>query len=248
MRNTLAGLAWVMAGVTHAAASDSALNVRRSGAVEVFDIGNPVVPPISNGISIDLPTVASDGAATPQPHWFWVGFAPNVVSTFFGVGLGLPTGLFLNRRSLKSSIEREEAQQRDLTRRAFSVLIASIEYNQAQLPILMNSRDGALISSGLDIVAWDAVKHQILNGSNNPELHRAVALYFLDLADLQRISEMYIGTYLGIAGAFSGVEEQRNVLLGNLKQGCEKLLIKGQTLLDVLRTESNLGPTDSTVA
>ncbi len=147
-------------------------------------------------------------------NWFWSSFWPNLCSTLVGVILGVPTALWLNAQAGRTANARRETENRERLENGLRAIVAALSYNRERvkscLATLTNNQ--ALFDVGLDAGAWETSRDEITPVLSNPELHRRIALHFVRLATLNRLSSMYLDMVAGIASALGGVDQTRDAL------------------------------------
>ncbi len=111
---------------------------------------------------------------------FWGTFWPDLVATLVGVGLGLPIGLYINSRLIKSTRGAEERARKDALARAAAALRWSITWNGEKAELLVRDiRQGDVpIMTPLETERWEATKAEFVRVAHDPELQARVAYFF----------------------------------------------------------------------
>ena len=165
--------------------------------------------------------------------WNWTLFLPEVVATVTGVALGIPLGLWLNRRA--SELQRRQAEERTKQRRLWllKALQEEVEHNQA----LLNQLEGELKSSkvpfySLDTDMWEFVGGQVAEAISSEEiLTRASRLYFEFDHMKRKIDALFQLFANPVMGASSLWQQRFTALSGSIlahlpptEQLCEEVL------------------------
>ena len=112
--------------------------------------------------------------------WDWTLFLPELVATVIGVGLGIPLGLWLNRRAGKLQRQQEEARTKQRGLWLLKALQEEVEHNQELLSQLEGElKKGEVPLYSLDTDMWEFVGGQVAESiSSEKILTRASRLYF----------------------------------------------------------------------
>jgi len=112
--------------------------------------------------------------------WDCTVFFPELVATVIGVGLGVPLGLWLNRRA--SELQRRQEEKRIKQRRLWllKALQEEVEHDQELLGQLESElKKGGVPLYSLDTDMWEFVGGQVAEAiSSEKILTRASRLYF----------------------------------------------------------------------
>jgi uncharacterized protein YacL (UPF0231 family) len=112
--------------------------------------------------------------------WDWTLFFPELVATVIGVGLGVPLGLWLNRRASELQRRQEEKRIKQRKLRLLKALQKEVEHDQE----LLNQLEGELKTGkvplySLDTDMWEFVGGQVAEAISSEEiLTRTSSLYF----------------------------------------------------------------------
>jgi hypothetical protein len=89
-------------------------------------------PPFSTVLALILPLLGACALAVwaqMKLTTFVEGFVPNLAATMIAVLVGLPGGLWLNRKALALQDERERATRKDRLRHALGQLLGAGRFN-----------------------------------------------------------------------------------------------------------------------
>ena len=178
-------------------------------------------------------------------NWFWSGFWPNLAATFAGIILGVPIALWLNRHMGGVAERNLRADESERLKNRLEVIRATLTHNRQKLLYLdqVLQQDSATFDVGLDLVAWEACRDEIIPFLKNPDLRRRIALYFGRLATVARLSALYLDQAVGVVSALGGVATTRTALKNHLLAFCQQLLTESEQLrTEIERVESAMHP------
>lgn len=166
---------------------------------------------------------------------FWIGFWPQLFATIVGVLIGVPVGLWLNRRAIAvAGVAQEKA---DATRLddALASLVASIEANRGPLNAMATLATGHyLVEPGLETTTWDAVKTEIVSLLRVPDLQRSLAAHFASIDRAARLCDLLAQHSSGVQGAMSNSAQTREVIMTRLVAAASATLEQADALLKVI--------------
>jgi hypothetical protein len=145
---------------------------------------------------------------------FWQAFLPNLASTLVGALLGIPLGLWLNRRV----VSHGEVLRRDADRvrvaHALQVLARALADNRERLKVFAAtlSESKTLFDPALDASAWDAVKGDLTTELSDPALRQQLAYHFSRVQSLLKLNDDYIHFIVGVGASMSSATSARQSL------------------------------------
>lgn len=159
-------------------------------------------------------------------YQFWEDFWPNFASTVFGLLLGLPIALWTNKKLTQSQDQKEQQIQKSRLVNALQIIRQALgENNTRLLTTIATIKSGRVqFDTELDISAWDAVRDDISNHLDDPNLKRRIAYHFSRLATMSKLNSAYLDFSAGIASAIGGVENTKNSLYQALLQNADFLM------------------------
>lgn len=164
--------------------------------------------------------------------WFWSGFWPNLAATLVGIILGVPTALWLNRYVGRAAERNRRADESERLKNGLAVIRAALAHNRPKLLLIdqILRLDKASFDVGLDIVAWDACKDEIVPFLKSPDLQRRIALHFGHLGTTTRLFVLYLDQVAGMTSTLVGIETIRRTLKNHLLAACQELLKESERL------------------
>lgn len=130
---------------------------------------------------------------------FFIAFWPNLASTVFGVGLGVPVALYLNRKLTDQSRAHEASREASLLAGAAHTLIESCDYNSRVLrAIAALSADGEVMRGpDLRTTTWDALCGIVSRHLVEPELLQLLSHHWLRLKRLEDLNTHTFSMHIG---------------------------------------------------
>jgi hypothetical protein len=138
---------------------------------------------------------------------FFDAFWPNLAATAFGVVLGLPFALYLNRRLSEHQSRLQTAETRQRLTAAINVLVEACEYN---IRVLNNMTELSLAGKvmhnpDLRVTTWDAVGAMFSNNCYEPDLVQILSHHWLRL---RRLEELNREMFAREVGSLSRVQDE----------------------------------------
>lgn len=152
-------------------------------------------------------------------------FWPSAAATMFGLIVGLPVALALNRTWLSHKSRPECAENERRLRDALHVLTAALDANTGRLVVLQEKLRNKLcpFDAGLDVASWEVVKPAVLQLLRDPRLQSGLARHFAELASVSRLTAQYLGYVAGAEAVLGGIEAAREKLAIHLLAEAERL-------------------------
>lgn len=149
---------------------------------------------------------------------FWIDFWPNFTSTILGLLLGLPLALWTNRIIINTQGRQKQREEKEKLQNALQIIQQTLNENNTRLESTISTINIEMVQFDiqLDISAWDAVKEDITQYLNDPDLKKRIAYHFSRLATMARLNTMYLDYSAGILSALGGVEKTREALKNTL--------------------------------
>lgn len=117
---------------------------------------------------------------------------PNLISTFVGVFLAIPAGMFVNRRMQRRAERKEEARRAVEERQHIRLLMKSARENHEHLVVIRAQRKDDLLfvhlNTGLDISVYEAARQRMMESIDSLELRTAFISYFAVLASIEKLA------------------------------------------------------------
>lgn len=135
-------------------------------------------------------------------------FWPNLAATLFGVVIGIPIALSINRRLFENQRKFESDQSARRLGDAIAVLVGACRYNAG---VLDSMREASLIgevmhSPDLRLTTWDSVGNVLTSSCANPELLQMLSHHWLRLHRIQALSDEIFARE--VAGALPAIEDK----------------------------------------
>lgn len=153
-------------------------------------------------------------AATP----FWDALWPNLASTLVGTAIGIPVGLFINRRAVWIAERRSLSAENKLIKRSLNALDSALQYNTETLRLLVdkNRREAQKLVKPLDTGTWDAVRPLLPPSFHEPDLLRRLAYHWVQLGQVTAMHHMILQQQL--AANF----HPRDFMLAAMQRECDQ--------------------------
>jgi hypothetical protein len=162
-------------------------------------------------------TAALVAASSPS---FWDQLWPALVATIAGVVVGVPVALQVNAAIAARAARAAEAEARKRLVAGLIVVTVSLEANVARLKDISETVGAgrAPFDAGLDTARWDAVRDEVVEHLDDPDLKGRLASHFAGTEVLARLLRMYLDLVAGMAATLEGSQVTRQALAGNLIQ------------------------------
>lgn len=172
-------------------------------------------------------------------NWFWQGFWPNLASTVVGALLGIPLGLWINRRIVaQGEAVRVEGERRKVGH-ALQVIEGALRDNHSRLStfanVLANSTTNYYLP--LDTSAWDAVRTDLTTELSDPQLRQRLAYHFDRVGALVKLNDEYVYYLVGVGASMSSSPEVKKGLHSVLTGLVSELIQESIALADVSAAE-----------
>lgn len=153
-------------------------------------------------------------AATP----FWDALWPNLVSTFIGSAIGIPVGLFINRRAIRLAERKSLEAEINLLKSSVKALDYALQCNNEILGQLVNKnrREAQKLVKPLDTGTWDVVRPLLPPSFHEPGLLRRLAYHWVELGQVTAMHHMILQQQL--AANF----HSRDAMLAAMQRECDK--------------------------
>src|SRR5205823_5412347 len=137
-----------------------------------------------------------------------------LVANFFGVTLGVPVGLFLNRMAQRAAASSAEAERRaratGLLAVAREAIVHNVELLREQSQVVAGDHIG--IGGVFHTATWDAISAEVMVDVRQAELRRALAEHFGQVAQWANLNEMYLSYCVGTLCSYSSAREMKPFL------------------------------------
>ena len=131
----------------------------------------------------------------------WWALLQTFLGTLLAAAIGIPVGLYLNRKAQalagKEAKDTEERRLRD----ALSLLRSSIKMNIAGLDDLASKYEGIkglTVVPGISGAAWTAVGRDVVRTLPNLELRADLVRFFDDLRSLEEMNQTLVEYTIGL--------------------------------------------------
>ena len=168
-------------------------------------------------------------------HEFWIGFWPQLAATIFGVLIGVPAGLWLNRRAVSVAGAAQEKADADRLDGALASLASSIGENKAPLAAVVGLNTGEyLIQPALETTTWEAVKGEIVSLLRLPKLQRDLAAHFDLIARTARLCDLLAEHSHGVQAGMSSAAKTRELIMVRLSFAAKTALEQSDALMKAI--------------
>lgn len=171
--------------------------------------------------------------SSKETQTFLASFWPNLAATIFGVALGIPIALWINRLASKGTQRLATQSQHHRLDHALQVLILAMEENQIILSQYKETleQDRIKLELGLDLSAWNAISADFSAELTSPSLRRLIAHYFIQIAELKYLNQEYVGFVFGTNASMMGSAGTRELFRNTMTEMCAKLFNQGNDLV-----------------
>jgi len=132
----------------------------------------------------------------PLMNWdsFLSDFWPNLAATVVGVTLGIPIGLWTNRKMIAHEKQTQDAEDRARFRTGLEEVLAILRANAFNAEVTVCILRDEVVEDvppdpKLDSTAWEAYRSDVASMLRDPRLHVRLALYFERVALAKRLAE-----------------------------------------------------------
>jgi hypothetical protein len=141
---------------------------------------------------------------------FWSGLLANLV----GLIIGVPIGLWINRRVLRYSERLKKMEQHQKLKIALELINVVLIENDRRLKRSIELLTSAHVAfdTGLDASMWEIVKPDVIQYLNDLRLKASIANYFSNLSGLIKLHEHYLDYAVGLSSLVGGGEDTRESL------------------------------------
>lgn len=114
---------------------------------------------------------------------FWEAFFPNFVATVFGVAMGLPVALYVNKRLTIHQYRREDLVAANKFGEVTDVLVRSLNYNKKVLRSISELCKTAQVmrNPDLQLTTWGAIGNSFSSMCPDPEIIQLLSHHWLRL-------------------------------------------------------------------
>lgn len=167
---------------------------------------------------------------------FWSDFWPNLASTLVGVGVGVPFGLWLNRKAVEHGDTARRKAERTEVAHTLQVLCDALKDNLTRLQTFsaVLARRETLFDTGLDASAWAALQAGLTSELKKPALRQQLARFFARLGGVISMNERYINSTVGVDAAMGKSQEVRDKLGTAIPAAVADLIRDGTELVTQL--------------
>ena len=163
-------------------------------------------------------------------------FAIQLIATFIGAGLAIPTGLYINRQWAEYRSEQERIENENRLSELRTLVKTSLTINQATvsgISVLIQS-GRTLLSDTLDIATWKALESEYLSLETDASLKVSLAKVFSDLEDLNNRIALHRDYSVGVNAALGNSSDVKQQLESSIIKRCDHLKGRLDSLGDEL--------------
>lgn len=171
-------------------------------------------------------------------------FWPELSATFLGAAVGVPLGLWVDRRRRAKEVESSERAAQTQIEGARDVARGSVAHNVEELRDLKSSlsENRAPLDTGLSSGAWTAVRAAVLLGlRDDPCLRGELGGFFDQLESVVELNSLLLEQAVGVSSALSTAAGLRSDLRSHELKRVELLLVKGTGILERLPADPRTG-------
>ena len=170
---------------------------------------------------------------------FWTDVASGLISTVVGVGLGVPVGLWLNRRALRASEQSADVDRRARVAELLGVASDAVEHNaqmlRGHLQHLSNNR--IAISPAFHTATWEAISADVIRDVRQPALRHALSFHFAAVSQWKELNDRYVDYAVGMLATTSMADRMKETLKSILVTRATESVEQADALLaDIRRT------------
>jgi hypothetical protein len=165
--------------------------------------------------------------------WDWTPFFTELAAAIAGVGLGIPFGLWLNRRAEEFQRRREEKQAKERRIWLLKALQEEVEHNLK----LLNQLEGELKSNqvpfySLDTDMWEVLGSQVAQDISSEKILTSASRLYFEFDHMKRkIDALFQLVVNPLMSASQAWQQRLSALSGSIlahlpptKQLCEEVL------------------------
>jgi len=176
---------------------------------------------------------------------FLEAFLPNLVATLIAVGLGIPIGLWFNRRMLASAEPLKAQDEQHHLETALLTLEHSLTANRPRLQKVTEMLDEGpiLLDFDLDISTWEAVRTEVVPYLHSPQLSSRLAHHFGRLGSVVKLQELYVSLVVkDLSSALSHVRQVKKIAHDALNRAAKAANSDAAELITELSSRRTSGP------
>lgn len=166
---------------------------------------------------------------------FWWEMLRDCLGTLLAAAIGIPVGLYLNRKAQQIAARRAGEAEAQRLNAALSILRNSISVNVTGLQGIVTTLEDPTnlsIMPGISAASWLAVRREVVVGLPDPPLRLMLAMFFEEVERLERVNEKLVDYSIGLQSALGGVAHPiRDLLRNSVKEQAATLAKRGQNLL-----------------
>lgn len=169
----------------------------------------------------------------------WDTFFPDLLATFVGALLGIPSGWALDRLITSRARQEEAAERTRRTREALSLAKAAIEDNQTDLTKLVDLQKGNIsLAPTLNASAWEALRGELEHLSSQ-ELKHELALYFGQIQELLAMNRQAMSYRFTVGPQFPdrGRDAAISTLIAMVPERSRRIRERGERILQMIATQ-----------
>ena len=161
----------------------------------------------------------------------------------FGLILGLPIALLVNRIIINAQDRKKKYEQEERLKNSLQIIRKTLAENNTRLKTTIKTIKESKVQFDiqLDISAWNVVKDDIIKHLHDSDLKKRIAYHFSRLGTLAQLNQMYLDFSIGVGSALRGVQLQRDGLKNNILNTASTLSTEIDEILPLIDDELDKG-------
>jgi len=157
----------------------------------VADAATTTITTTTRAVTTVQATTTLSGGSGSGGEGFWSSFWPGFAATLFGVLMGIPIALWLDRRTQRQAEQERQREREARMRDVARLLVESLRANAERLQQVATSprASGVPAFSEVELASWSALRNDAFDLIRSTELKRDLARHFERVARIISMDE-----------------------------------------------------------